>query len=173
MNKCVWCDETIVENADYFFYWEGQKVVIKPGFKFPLTPSICPECLALRIQKYIDERKSFVEKFIEIKNNEISVNMKNFWEACRYPNVITEDGYGWDVEDFWWAIGIVTAQNRGYCFNWGGGHIDLLKGRQGYYSFISKEAAIEYVKHEFAGTGVRTTRGICLIAEYISPEEIF
>lgn len=173
MSECVWCNKTIVKNPEYFFYFEKQKVIIMPGFKFPLYPSICPDCLSLRIQKYIEERKNFVEKFIEIRNNEISVNMKNFWQACRYPNTQTEDSNGWDVEDFWWAIGILTAQNKGYRFHWGGEHIDALKGKQGYYSFVNKEMAIEYAKYEFAGTKVKSMRGICLITEYILPEEIF
>jgi hypothetical protein len=173
MSECVWCDAIIEKNAEYYFYFNDKKIIITPGFKFPRNPCICPKCLSLRIQRYIDERKNFVEKFIEIKNNKALVNMKNFWEACRHPNTITEDSYGWDVEDFWCAIGVVTAQNKGYRLNRGEECIDALKGKQGYYSFVNKEISIEYVKYEFAGTGIKSRHGICLIAEYISPEEIF
>ncbi|MDD4358528.1 MAG: hypothetical protein PHY30_01790 [Candidatus Pacebacteria bacterium] len=172
MSECTWCNATIESNAEYYLSWKGKRVIIKPGFKFPLNPCICPECFSSRIQKYIDERSGFVKKFLEIRNNKVSVNMKNFWEACRCPNTVTEDGYGWDVEDFWWAIGIVTAQNEGYRFNWGGESIQALKGRRGYYSFIDKTTILEYVKYEFADTGVKSRRGICLVSEYISPEEI-
>lgn len=131
MTECMLCDATIEKNAEYYFNFKNKIIIIIPGFKFPYNPCICPKCLFLRIQKYIDERKNFVEKFTEIKNNKVLVNMKSFWEACRYPNTITEDSYGWDVEDFWWAIGIVTAQNKGYRLNWGGEHIDAIKGKQG------------------------------------------
>lgn len=168
MSECVWCSKKFAKDVEYFFYFKNKKAIIEPGFKF--DPIICPECLFLRIQKYIDQRESFLEKFMEVKNDKVSINMKNFWKACKQPNTLTADSYSWDIEDFWWAIGILTEKNEGYRFNWGEESITAIHGRQGYYSFVSKEMAIEYAKHQFANT--RNMRGICFITDYISPEEM-
>lgn len=172
MNECVFCGKKIKENAEFYFNWNGKRVIIKPGYKFSF---MCPSCCSKRIKK-IDKRKNFLKEFVEITNAKISINMRKFWIACKHPHVQrhgAKDDYGWDIEEFLCAIGILTDGNEGYrlFLNEGCSILQLQSDRKN-YSFRNKKDAIEYVKWRHECTGAKNIYGICQVSDFVSNEEI-
>lgn len=173
MNECVFCGKKIKENAEFYFNWNGKRVIIKPGYEFPF---MCPSCHFKRTEQYIDKRKSFIKKFIEIANGKISINMRKFWIACKHPHVQrhgAKDDYEWDIEEFLCAIGILTDGNEGYrlFLNEGCNILQLQSDRKS-YSFRNKKDAIEYVKWRHECTGAKNIYGVCQVSDFVSKEEI-
>lgn len=168
-NNCLYCQKEIAQNPEYFFFFKDRNILIKPGFCYSASPSICPDCYFRIINKYMKECGDFINEIADIQNNKISINWERFW--LKFENSKT-DSMSMDVWKFLCWIGILTQDGRGY-FLIDGNSLEKVMGRNDYYFFVRKEDAYGYVRFYENYSGIRKKFSIGYMPNSISHEEIF